>query len=176
MRRVSFLVLLTVSLAALGQAGDMARSGSWGIQSAIGVSSATGPGAATIGVKFFVSREVAIRVEAGVTSISPPGGSTATGYAVGAGFEYHFAPVGGVSPYLGVQGGYGGSSVSGGGNTPSVFGARAVWGGEYFFSSNFSWAGEIGFGFSSYKPASGSSTNTFGTTGTAAFILSWYMN
>jgi hypothetical protein len=177
MRRASILVVFVLLLAVAAEAGEIARSGSWGIQTSLGVATATGPGASTIGAKFFVSHNAAIRLEAGVTVISPPGGGSTTGYAFGGGFEYHWPPVGSVTPYIGLEAGYGSASLSGGGSSPYVIGARAVAGGEYFFSSNFSGAGEIGLGFASTNPggAGSQSTNTFGTTG-ASLILTWYFN
>ena len=72
------------------------------------------------------------------------------------------------------RGSYGGESLSVGGSTPSVFGLAGVFGGEYFFSSNFSWACEARLGFVSYNNVA-TPTTTIGTLGFATF-LTWYIN
>jgi hypothetical protein len=145
----------------------------------------------SIGLKFMASENVAVRVEAGFSSNSPAGGGGSTsGYAVGAGFEYHMTAVGGVSPYVGLQAGYASGSVPSPAvgtapPVPAAISVNGVWGGEYFFSSNFSWGGEIGVGFSSLSnqqsgvdalgnPTYGSAS-AFGT-GSATMILTWYLN
>ncbi|HTK80974.1 MAG TPA: hypothetical protein VL633_01665 [Bacteroidota bacterium] len=152
----------------------MAKSGQWGIQTSLGAGSQT---SSTIGLKFMASENLAVRVEAGFTSFSPGGGgSTSSGYGFGAGFEYHMTAVGGVSPYVGLGAGYNGVSIGGAANNPSTFNVLGFWGGEYFFSSNFSWAGQIGLGFNSFSPGGGgNSQTTIGTTSLAT-TLTWYMN
>jgi hypothetical protein len=109
----------------------------------------------------------------GLLSISSGGAST-TLFDLGVGFEYHFGGKGGVSPYAGAQISYSGASVPAGGTAPSQYGIDAVFGGEYFFSSNFSWAGEARFGVVSDSTA-GVKTTYIGTLGFAAF-LTWYIN
>ena len=186
MRRMALVVLSAVATISVAQAGDMARSGEWGIQSALSVGSSPVLATTAVGAKFMVSHAVAVRAEVGFQTVSPAGGgNSVTGYEFGAGFEYHLTSApGNVSPYVGLQLGFGGGSTGGGGNTPMRFGANAVFGGEYFFSSNFSAAGEIGIGFNSLSnqpaptiqdPNATGSTTTFGT-GSAIFILTWYMN
>ena len=186
MKNIALVLMAIALVGAVAHAADMPKQGQWGIQTSIGVASSPVLGSSTIGAKFMVSHNVAIRAEIGVTSVSPAGGGgSTTGFEIGAGFEYHLASApGNVSPYLGLQAGFGGGSVSGGGSTPSRFGVNAVFGGEYFFSSNFSAAGEVGIGFSSLSnqpaptvtdPTATGSTTRFGT-GSAIFILTWYMN
>ena len=115
-----------------------------------------------------------MRAGVGILNVSSGGGSF-TLYSLGAGFEYHFgAGKGGVSPYAGAQLSYSGESISTGGTTPSDFGLAAVVGGAYFFSNNFSWAGEARLGFDS-ATAAGVTTTTIGTFGFATF-LTWYLN
>ena len=176
MKRIAFVLIAIAVLSTAAMAGDMAKSGSWGIQTAIGVASSPVLSASNVGVKFMASENLAIRVEVGFVTISPPGGGGSTsGYQVGAGFEYHMESKGGsVSPYVGLQAGYGGGSLPGGGTTPNSFAVNGVWGGEYFFSSNFSWGGEVGIGFLS-TGASGNTTSAFGTT-SATMIATWYLN
>src|SRR5436309_2222992 len=151
-------MLLIVSIAS--SQGTMAKSGQWGVQTSIGLSSSPILSTATIGAKFMASDNLAIRVEAGFASSTPPspptGSSSATtGYGFGGGFEYHMDSKGGsVSPYVGLEAGYGGGSTPSPSTgtappTPALFGVEGVVGGEYFFSSNFSWGGEIGVGFQS---------------------------
>ena len=127
------------------------------------------------------SENIAIRVEAGFNSYSPGGGgSSTTGYGVGAAFEYHMTAVGGVSPYVGLGLGYVGVSLPNlpsGQSNPNQFNVSGFWGGEYFFSSNFSWAGQIGLTFSSYSSGvTGSSASTTIGTANADMILTWYLN
>ena len=82
-------------------------------------------------------------------TITPLRRRTTTAYDLGVGFEYHFGGKGGVSPYAGAALSYSGESFSTGGPTASDFGVKLVFGGEYFFSDNFSWAGELGLGYRS---------------------------
>ena len=176
MKKIALVLVAIAVLSTAAMAGDMAKSGQWGIQTALGVSNSPVFGTSNVGVKFMASENLAIRVEVGFATVSPPGGGGSTsGYAIGAGFEYHMESKGGnVSPYVGLQAGFGGGSVPGGGTTPTAFQVNGVWGGEYFFSSNFSWGGEIGLGFVS-AGASGATTTGFGT-GSATMIATWYLN
>ncbi len=180
MKKIAFVLIAIAIVSSAAMAGDMAKSGSWGVQTSLGA--ATGVlGSAistnTVGFKFWASDNMAVRVEAGFTSVSPAGGSSSSAYDIGAGFEYHMAPLAGsVSPYLGLGLGYSGTSISGAANNPSQFNVLGYWGGEYFFSANFSWAGQIGIGYSSYSPGGGGSTSSaFGTT-SATMIATWYLN
>ena len=100
---------------------------------------------------------------------------TTTGYTFAGGLEYHFGVIGGVSPYLGAEISYTGFSISGGTSANTDLGLRAVVGGEYFFSNNFSWAGELGLGYDSNYIGGTATTNTFiGTVG-ASFIITYYL-
>ena len=150
-----------------------ARGGQFGIQTAV-ILSGTGlsPGA-SLGAKYMISDNMALRAALGIINVSSAGAST-TGYDLGVGFEYHFGGKGGVSPYAGAQLGYSGGSFSTGGAAPTDFGLSGVFGAEYFFSSNFSAAGELALGFNS-GTAGGVTTTTIGT-GSAIFLLTWYIN
>jgi hypothetical protein len=187
MKKIALVLMAIALISASAFAGDMAKSGQWGIQTSLGVG--TSPqSVGSIGVKFMASENLAIRVKAGFVSFTPPvasGGSSSStsGYEVGAGFEYHMESKGGsVSPYVGLQFGYGGESLptpSGGGtvNNASTWAVNGVFGGEYFFSSNFSWGGEIGIGYANVSTgATGvDAGHAFGTT-SATSIVTWYLN
>jgi outer membrane protein W len=180
MKRIALILIAIFVIAAVSFAGDMAKSGSWGIQTSLGAAtgvSGAGLSTSTVGFKFWASDNMAVRIEAGFTSATPGGGSSSSAYDVGAGFEYHMAPLAGsVSPYVGLGLGYSGVSISGASDNPSQFSVLGYWGGEYFFSSNFSWAGQIGIGYVSMTPGGGGSTSSaFGTT-SATTIFSWYLN
>ena len=186
MKKVALVLMAIVLVGSVAMSQGMAKSGQWGIQTSLGVASSPVRTTPTVGLKFMASENLAVRVEAGFNSYSPAGGgNTTTGYAFGAGFEYHMTAVGSVSPYVGFQAGYGGGSTGGGGSTQTSFGAAGVWGGEYFFSSNFSWGGEVGIGFTSTSNVlTGVDINglpIYGTrseigTGSATLIATWYLN
>jgi len=179
MKKIALVLMAIAIVSTAAMAGDMAKSGQWGVQTSLG----SGNGStATVGLKFMASENLAIRVEAGFNSFSPggSGSSSTTGYGFGAGFEYHMMAVGGVSPYVGLGAGYSGSSLPNlpaGQSNPNQFNVQGYWGGEYFFSSNFSWAGQIGLGFTSTSSgiSGASASSNFGTT-SAQFILTWYLN
>jgi len=174
MKNIALILVAIVLVSSLAFAGDMAKSGQWGVNSVIGLQS-VGVGFSGAGVKFMASENMAVRAEVGFSSTSTSGGSgSASGYGIGAGLEFHQTAIGGVSPYFGVQAGYSGESLPNGGTNASGFSVMGVYGGEYFFSSNFSWAGEIGVGFRSAGP-SGATTTTFGT-GSADMVFTWYLN
>ncbi len=182
MKKIALVLIAIAIVSTAAIAGDMAKSGQWGVQTSLGVASSPQP-ISTLGLKFMASENLAVRIEAGFGSFSPggSGSSTSSGYAFGAGFEYHMTAVGGVSPYVGLQAGYGGESTptpTGGTSTnASNVSVNGVWGGEYFFSSNFSWAGEIGLGFvSSSSGVTGASSSSTIGTGSATVILTWYLN
>lgn len=176
---VSFLALLSGFLAfaeGTPRGGDIGIQGSLVFPSLVFSSTGNSPAfpMGSLGAKYFITEAIAVRAGIGLDNVAPGGAST-TGYDLAGGFEYHFGGKGGVSPYAGAQLSYSGSSLSGGGSTASDFGLRAVFGGEYFFSNNFSWAGELGLGFDSAKAAGGANTTSIGT---AAFstALTWYLN
>ena len=179
MKKFALVLIAIAVVSTAAVAGDMAKSGQWGIQTAIGVASSTSNIiVSSLGVKFMASENLAIRIEAGFASYSPGGsGSSTSGYQFGAGFEYHMTAVGGVSPYVGLGAGYNGVSVGGAASNPSNFNVLGFWGGEYFFSSNFSWAGQIGLGFASFSSGvSGAPTASVIGTTSLATTLTWYMN
>ncbi|HVO39280.1 MAG TPA: outer membrane beta-barrel protein, partial [Spirochaetia bacterium] len=128
-----------------------------------------------VGVKYLITDAIAIRAALGLANVAASGGS-ATYYDLGAGFEYHFGGKGGVSPYAGAEVSYSGESISTGGTTPSEFGLAGVVGGEYFFSNNFSWAGEARLGFDSATSAGGVTTTSIGTIFGFSTFLTWYLN
>ena len=178
MKKIALVLIAIAVVSTVAIAGDMAKSGQWGVQTSLGSGNAF---TSTVGLKFMASENFAVRVEVGFNSFSPGGGgSSTTTYGVGAGFEYHMTAVGGVSPYVGLGAGYSGLSfpnLPAGQSNPSVFNVQGYWGGEYFFSSNFSWAGQIGLGFTSVSSGvSGASAATNIGTASATFILSWYLN
>lgn len=179
MKRLLLPVLVLMLIGTLAFAEGAPKGGDFGIQGSASLpftSSYVGSPMGSLGVKYFFTDNVAIRAAVGLDNVSVGGGST-TDYMLAAGFEYHFGGKGGVSPYLGAQVSYSGFSLSGGGATSSDFGLRAVFGGEYFFSSNFSWSGELGLGFdSAYAPGPPAATTT--RIGTAAFTtaVTWYIN
>src|SRR5712671_4935472 len=98
MKKIAFVLIaiLIVSSVAMSQ---MAKQGQWGIQTSLGGANSPVQSTSTIGAKFMASDNVAVRVEVGVSSVTPSGGSASTGYAIGAGFEYHMDAHGNVSPY-----------------------------------------------------------------------------
>ncbi len=182
MKRLLLVLLALVLVGSVASAQMMAKSGMWGIQTSLGFATSTTLAAPTIGAKFLVSDDIAIRFEAGITSASVTGGAgSTTGYAVGGAFEYHLTGgKGNVSPYVGLGVGFGGSSLPGGGTAPTSLTVGGFFGGEYFFSTNFSAAGQIGVGFNS-TGISGATTTTISTgsmnaTSTAAIIWTWYIN
>jgi hypothetical protein len=185
MKKIALVLIAIFVISAASFAGDMAKSGSWGIQTSLGVASSPIQSTNSIGMKFWASDNMAIRVEAGYASFTPASGGDATsGYAIGAGFEYHMTPMGSLSPYVGLEVGYGGGSVPGGGTIPSSLGINGAWGAEYFFASNFSWAGEVQLGYvSTSNVYYGNDVNgnpQYGTessfgTGSATMTLSWYL-
>jgi len=180
MKKIAFVLIAIALISASALAGDMAKSGQWGVQTALGISKDLSElTAENLGVKFMASDNVAIRLMAGFSSYSPGGGgNSSSAYNFGGGFEYHMDSKGGnVSPYVGLQAGYSGVSIGGATSNPSAFGVQGVLGGEYFFSSNFSWGGEIGVGFASMSSgvSGASSSSLFGTT-SATMIATWYLN
>jgi len=82
-----------------------------------------------------------------------------------------------VSPYVGAALSYSTESLSGGAPAASDLGIKAMFGAEYFFSNNFSWAGELGLGYDSfYNPGPPATTTTsIGTIGFGSF-LTYYLN
>lgn len=177
MKRLLLVLLAVVLLGSVASAQMMAKSGMWGIQTSLGFAFSPIAAAPTLGAKFVVSDDIAIRFEAGISSTSPPGGGgSTTGYAVGADFEYHLSGgKGNVSPYLGLGVGFGGGSVPGGGTTPTALTVGGFFGGEYFFTTNFSAAGQIGVGFTT-AGVSGATTTTIATAGVGAVVWTWYIN
>jgi hypothetical protein len=174
MKKILLVILAVVLVSSLTFAEGEAKSGQFGLQTGLIF---TGVGLnfnIDIGAKYIVTDNIALRAGLGLMNISSGGDST-TFYDLGAGFEYHFGGKGGVSPYVGAALSYSGASSSAGGDTPSEFGLDAVFGGEYFFSSNFSWAGEARLGFVFDDDGAGTKTNFIGTLGFATF-LTWYIN
>lgn len=190
MKKLGFILLAVVFVSSLAFAGDMAKSGAWGIQSSLGIASSngvSGPGFSTIGAKYMLNENLALRGEVGYGTYTPANSNVGSGNSlgIGVGVEDHMTAVGGVSPYVGLQFGYGTGSPSlpngtSSSNNPATMNFKLAWGGEYFFSSNFSWAGELGVG---YWMISNQSDGNGGTasakmiyTNSATMIFTWYMN
>ena len=183
MKKIALVLIAIFVISAVSFAGDMAKSGSWGVQTSLGIASSPVMSTNSLGLKFWISDNMAIRAELGYLSYTPPIGDATSGYAIGGGFEYHMTPMGNLSPYVGIELGYGGGSVPGGGDTQSSFAVAGAWGAEYFFASNFSWAGEVQLGYLSTSnvpytdsnglPALG--TESYFGTGSATMTLSWYI-
>ncbi len=177
MRKLMLVLVALVAFTIAVEAQAAPKSGQFGMQTAVTFTSTTFSPTGTnfsspsgdIGVKYMITDVIGIRGALGFAN-----SSAGTGFDIAAGFEYHLAGKGGVSPYAGAQLSYSGSSVSGGGGAPSNFGLSAVFGAEYFFSSNFSWGGEAQLGFRSASDGTTSQT-TFGTA-QALLILTWYLN
>ncbi|MGA2479124.1 MAG: hypothetical protein ABSG63_10295 [Spirochaetia bacterium] len=169
------LILVLAAAAAIGIpafAQGAPKAGEFGIQTSVALSAPLAiPPLASLGVKYWINDAMALR--AGLGFASQSGASTTTGFDLGGGFEYHFAGKGGVSPYVGVQAMYGSLSPSGGTATTNYL-IGVVFGGEYFFSSNFSWGGEFGLGVGG-SDTGGVTSTLVGTIG-AATLLTWYLN
>lgn len=174
MKRLFLVVLAVALVSSLAFAEGAPKAGEFGLQGAFTLTSVGLGSTFDVGLKYLITDSVALRAALGLANVSATGGST-TYYDLGAGLEYHFGGKGGVSPYAGVEVSYSGLSFSTGGSTPSDFAFAAMFGGEYFFSSNFSWAGEARLGFDSAKTAGGATTTTIGTIGVGSF-LTWYLN
>jgi len=172
---MSKFILVTLFLAltfavAFGQGAP--KAGEVGVQGSVVFTNISGGSAGAVGIKYLVTEKIGLRAGIGILNQSSAGVST-TLYSLGVGFEYHFAGAGGVSPYVGAQLSYSGESVSSGGSTPTDFGLAGVLGGEYFFSSNFSVAGEARLGFESANTGAVTATS-IGTLGFATY-LTWYL-
>ncbi|HTX71678.1 MAG TPA: outer membrane beta-barrel protein [Rectinemataceae bacterium] len=165
----AFVILLAFAVGAQGAP----KAGEFGVQGAVIFTSVGGTSAGDVGVKYVITDKIAVRAGLGLLSQSS-GGNSASFYSLGVGFEYHLAPKAGVSPYAGGELSYSGESLSSGGTTPTDFAIAGVFGGEYFFSPNFSWAGEARVGFDSSSTV-GTTTTTIGTFGFATF-LTWFVN
>jgi Outer membrane protein beta-barrel domain len=179
MKRLLIPVLVLLLVGYLTFAEGAPKSGDFGIQGGVVFTNLGNIGVSpngTLGVKYFVNENVALRAGFGIVSVASGGAST-TGYAFGAGFEYHFGLKGGVSPYAGAAISYSSESLSGGAPAASDLGIKAVLGAEYFFSNNFSWAGELGLGYDSfYNPGPpAATTSSIGTIGFGSF-LTYYLN
>ena len=171
MKRLILVIVIAVfGVAAFAQA----KPGQFGIQGGFILTGLTNITSGTdLGCKVWVTDAMALRASLGLLSQSTAG-TTTTGFTLGAGLEYHFAGKGSVSPYVGAEVGYSGVSVSTGASTPSDVAVDAVFGGEYFLTSNFSWGGQLMLGVESYSPAVGSSTSYLYTA--FATSLTWYLN
>ena len=171
MKRLFLVVLAVVLVGSFAFADVSAKAGQLGLQSGLIFTGSGNAGA--VGAKYMITDTIGARAGLGL-SISSSGGSSTTYFDLGGGVEFHFGGKGGVSPYAGAELNYSGEAHSTGATAPSEFGMYAMFGGEYFFSSNFSWAGEARLGFDS-RTSSGSTTTKFGSFGFATF-LTWYIN
>ena len=174
MKKIILVLVAVVAINFSAMADGAPRKGAFGIQSAVGLTSTGLSPTGSLGAKFFITDAMALRASLGFSSSTTSGGGGGTGFDLGAGFEYHFGGKGGVSPYAGAELGYSIGSPAGGGNATNVFAVNGIFGAEYFFSSNFSWAGELMLGYAS--SSTGPVTSSAFATGAALFILTWYLN
>jgi hypothetical protein len=118
-----------------------------------------------IGTKYYVADDIALRVLLGFNSTSESVtdsdkvNTTTSALGVGVGAEYHFRPLFSTSPYIGVQVGFGSSSVT----TPvnrtdsttttksshSAFSVGAIAGFDWFVTRGIAVGAEMSLGFSS---------------------------
>jgi hypothetical protein len=173
MKKLLVVLFIVAAVGSTAFAEGAPKAGEVGIQSAV-IITGVGASVVAVGAKFLVTDAIGLRAAMGILNTSA-GGTSTTAYDLGAGFEYHFAGKGGVSPYVGAEVGYSGESLSTGAATPSEFGLNGVFGAEYFFSPNFSWGGEVKLGFWSATSAGGAATTFLGTDA-ASFIMTWYIN
>jgi hypothetical protein len=173
MKRLFLVVLAVVLVGSFAFADVKAKAGQFGVQTDLIFTNAGASSPFSVGAKYMITDSLGLRASLGFLN-QGSGGSSVTLYDLGVGMEFHFGGKGGVSPYAGAELSYSGAAYSSGATAPSEFGICALFGGEYFFSSNFSWAGEARLGFSS-ATAGGTTTTTFGTFGFATF-LTWYIN
>jgi len=169
MKRLLLVVIIIAVVGSAAFAQGAPRKGAFGTQVAATITSTGSSPGGALGAKYMITDAIALRVMLGFLN-----NASTTGYDVLAGFEYHFAGKGGVSPYVGAEVGYSGASISGGGATSSDFGVDAVFGAEYFFSSNFSWGGEMKLGFDSFTSAVPTTTTRLFTA--VSTLLTWYLN
>jgi len=175
MKKIAFVLMAVLVVSSVALSGDMAKQGQWG------VSGNTGSSGSAAGMKFMLSDNMALNAMLKFSSNSPGGGGTSTSsYGVGLGVEYHMAAVGGVSPYFGGALGFSSGTTPNNGSAPTSISLGVMYGGEYFFSSNFSLAGDIGLGFNSYNSTPNASSSTsasnFGLSGIGGFTATWYLN
>ena len=168
------LVILTLLfVCSLTFADGAPKGGEFGVQGAL-VFTTLGLGSVgDLGITYMFADDFGMRADLGIVN-SSSGGSSAALFDLGVGIQYYFGNKGGVSPYVGGELSYGGEFLSTGATTPSIFGVAAVLGGEYFFSSNFTWSGELRLGFVSYNNGT-ATTTSIGTLGVASY-LTWYIN
>jgi hypothetical protein len=171
MKKLVLVILAIVVVSSSAFAEGAPTPGQLGLQTAVTFTNVPGF-TGDLGAKYIITSNIAVRAALGLSSTSSGGAST-TFFDLAAGVEFHFGGKGGVSPYAGAEISYSGASVPVG-KGPSSFGVNGVFGGEYFFSSNFSWAGEARLGFRTDNVA-GTTSTTFGTAGIATF-LTWYIN
>lgn len=172
MKKLLLVLVAVILISTFAYAEGAPKAGEFGIQGGVTFTNVAVPGG-DLGAKYWLSSAMALRAAVGFANIASGGAST-TGYNLGAGFEYHFGGKGGVSPYAGAAISYSGESFSTGGNTNSAFGFQLVFGGEYFFSDNFSWAGELGIGYGSTTNTVPTTVTTLGTVGMLGTFLTYY--
>jgi hypothetical protein len=172
MKRLVLVLIAVVLISISAFAEGTPKAGEFGIQTSVAVFTFLSvPPLASLGAKYWITDAMALR--AGLGFASQSGSNSMTAYDIGAGFEYHFAGKGGVSPYAGIQASINSQTPSGGSATTGYM-INAVLGGEYFFSNNFSWGGEIGIGVGGSD--NNGVTSTLVSTVGAATILTWYLN
>ena len=174
MKKIILVFVAVVAINFSVMADGAPKKGLFGIQTAVGLTSTSFSASGFLGAKYFFTDAIAARASLGFANSTVGAAGGGTGFDLGAGFEYHFGGKGGVSPYAGAELGYSIGSPAGGGTSSNDFVVDGVFGAEYFFSSNFSWAGEVRLGYTTGSNA-GTNFSIFGTDW-AAFILSWYLN
>jgi hypothetical protein len=130
---------------------------------------AVGPFGSAVGMKYFISDDMALFILAGLNTKSgdttQPSTVSAkpsmTTFGIGAGIQAHFRPLYSTSPYVGGEVSFGSSSSDNGGsgaadrkNTASVFGVAAIAGFDWFFTPGLCLGGELSLGFSSTSASS----------------------
>jgi hypothetical protein len=173
LKKLVLIIMATVVICLTVDAqGAFPKAGQFGLQTDL-VFTSTGFGnAGDVGAKIMITDNLALRLALGVQGSTLSLSSINTLVDLGAGLEFHFRIKGGVSPYLGVEVSTNVASFTDVDYLSYGGGICAVFGGEYFFSSNFSWAGEARVGGIYFaEPPSGA----IGTLGFATF-LTWYFN
>ncbi|HET6400842.1 MAG TPA: outer membrane beta-barrel protein [Candidatus Kapabacteria bacterium] len=139
-----------------------------------------GPLTSGVGLKYYISDDLALRILAGLNTTSGMANDTnaakpsTTNFGIGVGVETHFRPLYSTSPYVGAQISFGSSSddngESGNGSetsppevkhSSSTFNVAVLAGFDWFMTKGMALGGEMNLGFTST-----SSSTTIGSTTT----------
>jgi hypothetical protein len=170
------LILLSVILASSILSAQLKR-GSFGIQTKVDVINLAAPAGVTfngLGVAYGLQDNLRIDASLGFGSLSS-GGVTSSQFGIAAGASYYLGTVDNMSAFAGGKLGFTSYSPGGGATSQTGFTIGGFYGGEYWFSPKFSWAGSIGLDFTSVSVSGGNSTSIFSTT-QAAIGLTWWFN